>query len=71
MRYGRLIEKIEMHSKQDIDGGSKFYCDNRLISETTAPSNMFCDECPYCGQPFSTHGTAENGLNVIHECRTE
>jgi len=56
-----------MHSKQDIDGGTKYYCDDKLISYTTSPSNTFCEECPYCYLPFSTHGTSENGLNVVCE----
>ena len=61
------MEIVSSHIKVDSGDGSKFYCGTGLIRETSSPSNMFCDECPFCGSQFSTHGTALNGLNVVIE----
>ena len=55
------------HTKIDSLDGSRFYCDDVLMKESIGLSNVFCQECPICGGAFSTHGSPENGLNVVYE----
>jgi len=55
------------HKKIDNEVGTEYFCDNVLIRKDCAHTNLSCQECPVCGQPFRTYGTIWSRTSMVEE----